>query len=466
MKPLIALSLPNHWAIKNFLQAGVLGSLQEEADFVAFAAMSKIESLKEVCQYLELRNILFHPYPEFKETAVFHQARLLQKSLLFEHHEFATERIAKKSYRGRRSRSHIMMSALVGPIARSPLGPSLIHFATRVRENHTFVPEIRFDRMPSAFLVTNPVDFREDMFVRWCQQNKVPTLTLVPSWDNLSSKGAIHRAYDSVMVWNEEMQEEVRRIYPNYALHQIPIVGVPRFDAYRESLPASFQKASLWPELGLDPNKKTILFANTASRSFKYQPEVIRHVSEAIGSGELSSCQLLVRLHPHDDPQLYESLRAMPNTVVWPALNQFEAAFGVESSPPANDLLMLAAMMRQCDVVLNAASTIALDAAVCDKPIISVAYDGDAKLSYFDSILSAYEYTHQQVFLRAEAAVLVHNKEEMIKAILEALAAPELRRGARAQLAESVVPCGSVAKITALLRQYLGASEPSCRSAL
>ena len=77
---------------------------------------------------------------------------------------------------------------------------------------------------------------------RRARASAFPVGMLLYSWDNLSTKGCLHRLPDWMFVWNERQRAEAR------ALHEFPedrviITGAPRFDSFFELSPACRAKS-------------------------------------------------------------------------------------------------------------------------------------------------------------------------------------------------------------------------------
>lgn len=459
-RPLIAITFPNHWSIKNLIHSGVIAELQSVADIQGWASADRIPHLEDLCNEFGLAPIQWVATADSSETKALKRIRHLQKSLLFESHGVSTERILQRSERGKRTKLQQLGSAAMRSLSKTPWAPALKSWISKRRWELTPESSVAFPEVPNLLFVTNPVDFREDPLVKSARLAGVPVVTMVPSWDNLSSKGVLFGSFERVYVWNEVMHNEVRQLYPEHQASQVQIVGVPRFQAY-ESSPRADRNQFL-QSLGLDPDRRTILFANTATKSFPDQPTVAHHVAEAVSNGELEGAQLLVRCHPHDDSGDYDFLRGLPHVAVWPEPGQDQAAFGVQTVPPADDLRLLTATLRSADVCVNSASTIALDAAANDVPIVSVAYDGNRKRDYPNSVRSYYDYTHQRPFIATRASVLVESRQSLIEALRCALENPELRREERAQLARIATPGQPATRLAEDLMSLVAPSLSRC----
>ena len=73
---------------------------------------------------------------------------------------------------------------------------------------------------------------------------------------------------------------------------------------------------------------------------------------------------------------------------------------------PTDDIEHLVRLLRDADVVINTASTLAIDAAVLDRPVVSIAYDPSGDLPYDRSVRRYYDYTHMAHVVRAGAVKL------------------------------------------------------------
>jgi CDP-glycerol glycerophosphotransferase (TagB/SpsB family) len=97
-------------------------------------------------------------------------------------------------------------------------------------------------------------------------------------------------------------------------------------------------------------------------------------------------------------------------------------------------MVWLASLLRRADVSLTVGSTLAIDAALCDTPIIGVAFDGTHRLPYGRSIRRAYDYTHYQPLVETGGLRLAESEGKMIELVNRYLADPELDHDGRATI--------------------------------
>ncbi|MSR85683.1 hypothetical protein EXS71_04615 [Candidatus Uhrbacteria bacterium] len=93
------------------------------------------------------------------------------------------------------------------------------------------------------------------------------------------------------------------------------------------------------------------------------------------------------------------------------------------------------------DLVMTAGSTFAIDAAVFDKPIICIAFDGTAKnVPYWVSVKRFYDcYTHFEALLETGGVRLASSPEQLAVEMNRALDHPSLEKNERKKIIELLV---------------------------
>ncbi len=263
-----------------------------------------------------------------------------------------------------------------------------------------------------ALISTSPLDLRENAVANSLQTHGIPCLSIIISWDNLTSKGIINTNSDMVLVWNKRMALEYRRFYAVFGDNAVVrIAGIPRFDIYFRNPPE--------PNLNFNnlSNSETqlILFSPGAAKHHSCQKYIIRDLLEyAEGQAHM---MILVRCHPGDDMRRYECFRGIKNL-------RFFQPFGesISGVPPADFLEILHLQMARCHVCLQVASTMLLDAVACNKPCISIAYDAHSDLHYARSVKRFYNYSHQQLLPNSLKQHIVYDRRELFGKLDEILA--------------------------------------------
>jgi hypothetical protein len=127
---------------------------------------------------------------------------------------------------------------------------------------------------------------------------------LLFSWDNLSTKGALHERPDLMFVWNERQRQEAVELH-DFPGDRVVVAGAPRFDEFFALEPRVTREAFFAP-LGLDPGRPALLYLCSSRFIAARELEFIRTwLATLRASGPpLDRCTVIVR--PHPDVELVE----------------------------------------------------------------------------------------------------------------------------------------------------------------
>jgi hypothetical protein len=297
-----------------------------------------------------------------------------------------------------------------------------------------------FDRCQPALVVTATpgLIFAEIPLLRTARRRKVPTLAIDLSWDNLTNKLFPIRRLSRLAVWNSTMRREANELH-GYPPEDIDVVGPPQFDSYFDGSPRASREA-FCRRVGLDPQRRLLTLTTIPAESYPRHDVVIDRLVEAMRSGAIvQPSDLLVRVHPRDDLRLYEKYAGTPHIAVEkPFRMSARSGDGHAVDVTADSTRHLADTMRHTDVNLNVASTIAIEAAIFDTPVVNIAFDHDAADArpFLESPLRYYSYTHYQQIVRTGAVRIARTADEMIAFVNAYLADPSLDAAARRRVVE------------------------------
>ncbi len=290
-----------------------------------------------------------------------------------------------------------------------------------------------FDKYNPDLVFSTSVIEDADVFVlKQAQARKIKTVGMPRSWDNLSKTNA--RALpDKLLVWGEFSRDEAVRFH-HAKKENIIICGIPQFDFYhREDYLMS--REEFCRAYGIDPNKKIILFCSEG----KYTPrdgEVAEIVSNFINRGELARDAVLF-IRPHflflGDEKKFAALEGKPNVFVDRGYNH-SAIFRDNWDYGEEQIKKFTNMVRHADIVITSVSSISLDAATVNKPIINVKFDGYATLPFKKSVARIYMYEHYKLVARSGGVWIVHNEQELRKVINSYFLNPQLLSDGRRKL--------------------------------
>ncbi len=272
--------------------------------------------------------------------------------------------------------------------------------------------------------------------VKHARRVGVPSVGMMRSWDNFTSKGFLRVPPDILLVQNPSMMEEAV-LFNNFSRERIRIAGFPQWDHYRD--PAwHVSREEFARQFGLDANKRWIVWFGgglmTGLFNLKDRGDHVMMLNDAIERGEIANAQVLARVHPGHEDSLRQEARAKT-----PVLN-----FGKGWEFDVEDMKLLLNLVRLSDVTINLGSTMALEATIFDKPVILVGFNGyedDSKIPWSKRLSSALDNTyHYHVQVEGTGGVWrVSNEKELIHAVKTYLDNPALHREGRARILKELV---------------------------
>lgn len=289
----------------------------------------------------------------------------------------------------------------------------------------------------------------DNYLMREARRHGARIVSVILSWDNPSSKGVGGAWADHVITWTDVMKKEIVE-YHDYPPARVSVGGVAHFDDYARP-ERLLSRDEFLREFDLDPDRRTIFFAAKTPSHYPWNPEIIEIIAQAIEAGRFSRpCQIVARLHPAQFvkkhavigaghavqdlnqeayAQLRERYRHLRFSVPKIRVGQ---AFDIDN----RERTILASLLAHGDVVVNFLSTVNLEAAIFDRPIVNVGFNGGPSPTnnprHDLSIDEA--QVHNRRVLATGAIRLVRNPEELLAAIEAYLVDPSQDRDARRRL--------------------------------
>ncbi|MCD4672603.1 MAG: hypothetical protein K8R77_08065 [Anaerolineaceae bacterium] len=279
---------------------------------------------------------------------------------------------------GRRKAVMPLMKLIVGLMRRSK---ALRQFV--VRQQMRFTPDLYgdlFEKYQPELVIASTAGWRYDRYLlRQAAQLGVPTVAVIVGWDNSSSYTLPGAPMDWVNCWSELQKEELV-LGSDWDPRRVHVGGIPSYDGY-------FRKEWLMPREEyfalhkLDPDRKLIGYASSFI-TFSPNYQNVEALAELVAADELAEpCQLLIRLHPNhfmDNP-----LFAGEREKIHELAARLEHVHLVEPVPlggelgyySGEDMPEKTSMMAYSDVFTTVYSTMVVEAALHEQPIVSVCID-------------------------------------------------------------------------------------------
>lgn len=459
-RPTIMLVVHNGYAARYLLRTDVLPRVARSGVDVVILAPNVMEEYFRA--EFEASNIFLEPY-HLEQCRAYRDRSRLQRL-------FAIIRHSTLSARGDLSTLDYNLAVVreesgrAGVLSRTLLAAAraIIWAARRSRsarralvalESALFSPDFHratFEKYRPDVVVTTSLGYFDfDQYVmREARRHGARVVTTVLSWDNPTSWGLGGAEADHVVAWTEPMRRELG-VYHDIPPERIAVCGVPHFDAY--SRPLQMSREQLFSMWGLDPGQRLILFGSRAPTRYGWNDALIEMLARAIEEGRLpADCEVLVRLHPihfreRGGKLIHQAVLDGYKKLAdrYPCLH-FDAplilSHRLPLDMPRDDMDKLAALLRHSSVLVTMLSTLNIEAALFDLPVVNVCFgeygrQGAESLREHEPSIGR-TFTHIKRLIDYGASIEVFNYSELVDAVNRYLLHPEYERAARARVAE------------------------------
>ncbi|NQU30018.1 MAG: CDP-glycerol glycerophosphotransferase family protein [Anaerolineae bacterium] len=253
-----------------------------------------------------------------------------------------------------------------------------------VRMQMKFTPDIYgdlFEKYQPDLVIASTAGWRVDRYLlREAKKNGIPSMAAIIGWDNPSSYAIPGASMDWATCWSEKQKEELV-LGSDWDASRVHIGGIPSYDGYFRKT-WLMEKDEYFKLHDLDPKRKLISYACSFVHFAPNFPNV-EALAKMVDSDQLDEpSQLLIRLHPshfQDRPEIFAEEQAQIHAlegkhanvhVVRPvALGGSLGYYGGE------DMDEKTSMMAYSDVFVTVYSTMVVEAAVHDRPIVAAVID-------------------------------------------------------------------------------------------
>jgi hypothetical protein len=240
-------------------------------------------------------------------------------------------------------------------------------------------------------------------------------------------------------------------------------VGTPQFDPYADAS-LLWTRKEFMRRVGADSARPLICYSGGDAGSCPDDQEHVRILLETIRDGRISgNPQVLLRPCPVDPGTRYDAVRRDYPELLYaaPGWTQPDPETWSRSIPTMEDMQFLANLTEHADVNVNLASTMTLDFAIKDKPVVNVAFDVTSppplRVPLWDLY---YQWEHYAPVLQSGAVRPARTVNELADYVNFALQHPEAAREARRKLValQVGVPIGSSSAAIAGVLARIGGS--------
>ena len=438
-RPKVVAILPRGEAIRNFVYTGALDHLAERGD----VAVVSIKPNEEIWKLLANSYRELFPLDELRERWL---TNFLRENLDLSHGRWLWCEAARERWRlrdqeadttGKRFKRWAKKLACY-PFASRPgleLLSKMERKVSRALQTTNQYEELYKKLKPSLVFNGSHIHSPRAMqAVQAAQWLGIPTATFIFSWDNLTSQGRIMPPYDYYLVWSEGIAKQLLEIYKNVRPEQVFVTGTPQFD-FHVNPKFYLSREEFCARVGADPARPIILYSTGMANHMEGEEIVLENIAKMIRSMyDLGRPQLLVRLYAKDrNPERFDAMRRRCPDVLFPE-TLWETNF---QTPKPEDSYLLVNTLRHSALGINVASTVSLELAMFDKPVINVSYLAAGLKVLFD-YRRYYEYEHYKPVVDSGGIMVAHDEAQMEKMIRKALTEPQADQKPRRDLIHSM----------------------------
>lgn len=257
---------------------------------------------------------------------------------------------------------------------------------------------------------------------------KIPIVSFIFSWDNLTSQGRIIPTSNYYFVWNREIKNQLLSIYNSVNSEKIFITGTPQFDFhYNEKI--FFSKEEFCEKNKLELDKKIILYTTSMPYHTPNEELVIEEIANIIKEKRLNA-QLFVRVYPKDDSNRFCYLMKNRDDIIF----QKTEWVSKDLTPTFNDVKMWSNTLKYIDIGINVASTVSIELCIFDKPVINIGFTPEGVKNKVVLYSNYYKFDHFKPIVESNAVDVVYKRSDLEKSLVDYLKNPSNKSLERKQL--------------------------------
>lgn len=382
MKKNIIITCSTPWVLKNLIHTGLLSKLSKFKRISILTTEKYYQDIRKEFENNSSVDVILYDFP--REPLFLKLCRVMFRCSLQRLY-----RLDKEMEKGLRLENQFV-KLIIYSITKFTMINTLVNKLTAI---FLYRKRVICDLDNSdCLLVTSPFSVEEFYF-----SNSITNIenvyALIPSWDNLTTKGIISDSYDGIFLWGSVTSDTLKKLYPTYTDDNVFITGVPQFDVYdKKKKPSS--------------HKNYVLYCTSGAHIYPgEQCLVLELIQYCLKNG----VKIKVKLHPNDSLDRFNNCREYSDLFITSSSN----LHGIEGwIPDKNSNYQLEQLFNQSFVSISMASTIMLDSLANNVPTISIRIE-----SKESNLASYYEYDHLKTFFDISSVPIVDSFSELTRLI-------------------------------------------------
>ncbi|MDP3772191.1 MAG: CDP-glycerol glycerophosphotransferase family protein [bacterium] len=300
--------------------------------------------------------------------------------------------------------------ALVGYL---PLARRMVRAIDAAVSPHDFFDPLFAAYQPNAVFSCDIQNDNDVALMQAARAHGAKVLGMMRSWDNPTQR-TIRIFPDHLFVGSAELKDETVAIC-GFPREKITVSGQPHYDRYAEARNGAMPQTreEFFRAFGLDPKRRLIVYAPIGDLTIRKSNDVDQHIIELLGTVD---AQVLVRFPPDESVHFSEDFEKPANVFFHRPGRVFKEHQFTDREIRREDDDSLIGEMAYADVVVTGPTSIGLDAAYFDTPIILANIYPTPNRPFFEKVYQYY-CTHIRKLVATGGVHFAETKEDLYETI-------------------------------------------------
>jgi len=307
-------------------------------------------------------------------------------------------------------------ASIINRLFARPFVRKLFRFLDLMLVRNTMYDQYFERYKPSLVFLAHLFDEPEIHLLRATKKRKIKSIGFINSWDKVTARSILRLLPDKCVVFNAIVKEELMT-HNEIKENDIFIGGLPQYDSYLTTPPTD--KREFFKKIGFGSDvERIIVYAPNGRYSASVDGGMIDVLLSFMKEKQLpSDVGLLVRFQPNDfvDPTKFTKSDRLVYQM--PGI-RFSGERGVDWDMDTGDIKLLINTLYHATLFVCYTSSLSVDAAVFDKPIINIKFELKPSADLRQSPTLYYEMDHYRKAVATGGIKIVQSKDELLKWIL------------------------------------------------
>lgn len=233
---------------------------------------------------------------------------------------------------------------------------------------------------PDLVFATSAMNDLFDVFVlAEARRRGVKSVAGIRGWDALSNNGFLLAHPDFFVVQSKYVAEAAQR-YQFFPKERIKVIGFPHYDWYKKSELIK-PRGEFLESLGIDPQKRVILFGANGQVSHEREQEFAEIFDEMVKAGKIPN-DLVLLYRPYSTyTHGLERLDSLQNVVV-DRVRTVGLPTAGNPEIDKQDIIHQINSLHHSEMLVTTSGTIILDSVALGKPVVVLTFDGKMKFPH------------------------------------------------------------------------------------